>query len=166
MDRIIGAIVAVVLGLLALAGVALMGSTGFSGDKSSKVASDITQTVTNARGQFVQSSNGYTNFTTANIGSMITAGIFPTTMVRNNAVVDQWGNNVTLANSNNATVGSITFGGGGSETAKQCAAVVNALKDYVSLTVGGTTFTPTNQPDAVTAGAACNNSLSITLAFQ
>ncbi|MCW3587383.1 prepilin type IV pili [Burkholderia cenocepacia] len=165
MERIIGAIVAIILGLLAMAGVGLMASDGFGSDKASKVTTDITQTMSNARGQFMQNTN-YTNFTTANIPAMITSGIFPAPMVRGNALVDRWGNAVVLNNTNNGTVGTIQFGGGGSETAKQCASVVTSIKDYVSLTVGGVMFTPQNQPDAVSAGAACGTSLQITVAFQ
>jgi hypothetical protein len=166
MERIFGAVVAVILGLLALAGVTAVASGAFGGDKASRVSSDISQVVTNARGGFVQSANGYTSFTTANEASLITAGVFPNTMVRAGAVVDAWGNAVTLGNSNNATIGTVTFGGGGSETAKSCASVVSTLHDYVTLTVGGTVFTPTNQPDANSAGAACGTSLTITVAFQ
>jgi len=166
MEGILGRIVAVVLGLLALAGVGYMASKGFAADKGSKVSTDITQVITNARTQFSQNSNGYTNFTTANEAAMITAGVFPDSMVRNGAVLDGWGNPVTLGSSNNATIGSITFGGGGSETASQCAAVATSFKDYVTLVVGGTTFTPTNQPDAASAGTACGASLTMTVSFQ
>lgn len=166
MERIFGAVVAVILGLLALAGVTAVASGAFGGDKASRVSSDISQVITNARGSFVQSSNGYTNFTTSNEANLITAGIFPTSMVRAGAVVDAWGNPVTLGSTNNATIGTVTFGGGGSETAKSCASVVTTLHDYVTLTVGGQVFTPTNQPDGVSAGAACGTSLAITVAFQ
>ncbi|MFP3637928.1 prepilin type IV pili [Paraburkholderia sp. SIMBA_054] len=166
MDGILGRIVAVVLGLLALAGVGLLAYKGFSTDKNGAVTSDITQVVQNARAQFSQNNNGYTNFVTGNIAAMNTAGIFPKNMVRGATVIDRWGNAIQLASANSATQGQITFGGGGSEDPEGCAAVVTSLKDYVTLQVGGTTFDQTNQPDAVTAGQACGNSLAMTLTFQ
>jgi hypothetical protein len=126
MGRILGAIIAVVLGLLALAGVGVMGATGFfGGDKASKVTTDISQLITNARSQFAQNSNGYTNFTTANEAPMMTAGVFPNSMVRGGAVIDAWGNAVALSSTNNAT----QFGGGSSETAKQCPTVVTTYAE-------------------------------------
>jgi hypothetical protein len=92
--------------------------------------------------------------------------VFPTDMNRSGTVYDAWGNTVTLSSTDSDTEGVIGFGGGGSETVKQCVTVVTGLKDYVSLEVGGTTFTSTSQPDAVTAEEACTSSLSITLTFQ
>lgn len=166
MERIIGAIVAVVLGLLALAGVGAMATDGFGGDKASKQTTDITQIINNARAQFSQNSSSYANFATANVPDLITAGIFPDYVVRGTNVFDRWGNVMTVSSLNGGTTGQITVGGGGSETAKQCAAVATALKDYVSLQVGGTTFTPPNQPDAQSAGKACGTGLTITVNFQ
>ncbi|MBN3761071.1 prepilin type IV pili [Burkholderia sp. Ac-20365] len=166
MDGILGRIVAVILGLLAMAGVGVLAYKAFSTDKNGGVTTDITQVITNARAQFSQNNNGYTNFTTANVGAMDTAGIFPKSMVRGGVVLDRWGNQVQFASLNSATQGQITFGGGGSENAEACTAVVTSLKDYVSLQVGGSTFDQTNQPDAVTGGQACANSLTLTLTFQ
>lgn len=166
MEGILGRAMAVVLGLIALAAVALAATGAFSSSKASTVVSDITMVVGNARGLFTQNSNGYTNFTTSNESSLASAGVFPTDMVRSSTVYDAWGNTVTLSSADSDTEGVIEFGGGGSETVKQCVVVVTGLKDYVSLEVGGTTFTSTNQPDATTAESACEADLSITLTFQ
>ena len=166
MDRTVGVILAVVLGLLALGAVVLSGHHAFASNTASTVVTDVSQLETNARAQFGQGANLYANFTTANEGAMITSGVFPTDMVRGGAVVDSWGNAVALAPAANNTEGTITFGGGGSETSDECANVVTGLKDYVSLTVGGTTFTQANQPDAVSAGNACGAGLTIAMTFQ
>ncbi|CAN7312850.1 prepilin type IV pili [Caballeronia sp. LjRoot34] len=166
MDGILGRIVAIVLGLLALSGVSYAAYKGFSGSKASQLSGDIAQIITQARVQSAQGSDGYTSFTTGNEGALITAGIFPGDMVRNGTVVDPWGNNVALTSDGNATEGVLTVGGGGSETADQCTNVVTGLKDYVSLAVGGTTFTQATPPDSVSAANACAAGLSITVTFQ
>ena len=166
MERIYGAIAAFVLGLLALAQVTGMGSGAFDWYNNSRLVSNVSSVQTAARGQFMQGSNGYTNFTTANAAALITAGIIPAGWVKGGAIVDNWGNNVTLASASNATIGSITFGGGNTETVQNCGKVVNNLGDYVSVVVGGKTFTQASPPDAVTATAACQVALSITVNFQ
>ena len=166
MDRTVGVMLAVVLGLLALGAVVLSGHHAFASNTASTVVTDISQLETNARAQFGQGSNLYTSFTTANESAMITGGLFPTDMVRGGAVVDAWGNAVTLAPAANNTEGTISFGGGGSETTDECTTAVTAMKDYVSMTVGGTTFTQANQPDSVSAANACAGGLAIALTFQ
>ncbi|WP_321943706.1 type 4 pilus major pilin [Paraburkholderia tropica] len=166
MDRIFGVGLAVVLGLLALAAVALAGSGAFSTNKAGTVVSDITQVVTNSRGLFAQDSNGYEDFTTSNESTLVSAGLFPTDMVRSSTVYDPWGNAVTLSSAESDSEGVIGFGGGGSETVKQCVTVVMSLKDYVSLAVGSTTFSSSNLPGTATAEAACESDLSMTLTFQ
>ena len=165
MERILGAVAAVVLALIAMAGVALAIHHAFTGSTSQNVVSDMTQVVENARQGF-EGPTGYTNFTTANEPAMITSSMFPSDMVQNGNVVDAWGNPVTLAPANNNTEGVVTFGGGGSEDAGECATVVVGLKDYISLSVGGTTFTPSTPPDKVSAGNACSAGLQIAMTFQ
>jgi len=104
---------------------------------------------------------------TTNASAMNTAGIFPSDMMRGAVVYDPWGNTVALSNTAAATEGVITFGGGGSETAAQCTSVVTSLKDYVSLSVAGTTFSQSNEPDAVSAANACaTDSAVLVLTFQ
>jgi len=166
MDGILGRVVATVLGLLALVGIAYASYNGFQNHKASVVATNITQIITNARGGFSQGNNGYTNFTTANVPAMITGGMFPTDMVRGTALVDTWGNAMTLSAANNGSQGVITFGGGNAQTAKQCVSAALSLKDYVTLVVGTTTFTQTTLPDQATAGAACSATATFTLTFQ
>lgn len=166
MDGILGRIVAIVLGLLALAGIAYAGYNGFQNHKASVVATNISQLITNARAGFSQGSNGYTNFTTANIPAMITGGMFPSDMVRGTTLLDPWGNAVTLSAASAGSQGVIRFGGGNAQTAKQCVSTAMGLKDYVSLAVGTTTFTQANLPDQATAGSACSATATFTLTFQ
>ncbi|MGX6566067.1 type 4 pilus major pilin [Cupriavidus necator] len=166
MDGILGRIVAIVLGLLALVGIAYAGYNGFQSHKAGVVATNIAQVITNARAGFSQGNNGYTNFTTANVPAMITGGMFPTDMVRGTTLLDPWGNAMTLSAANSGSQGVIRFGGGGAQTAKQCVSAATGLKDYVSLVIGTTTFTQTNLPDQATAGAACSATATFTLTFQ
>lgn len=166
MDGILGRVVAIVLGLIALSGVGYAAYNGFQTHKGGTVSTNITQIITNARAGFSQGNNGYTNFTTANIPAMITGGMFPTDMVRGNTLVDNWGNAVTLSSASNGSQGVISFGGGNAQTAKQCVSVATGLKDFLTLTVGTTTFSQTNLPDQATAGSACSATASFTLTFQ
>ncbi|HDR9018069.1 type 4 pilus major pilin [Burkholderia vietnamiensis] len=167
MDAILARLAYIALGLLALAGVGVASVSAFSANKASQMVTDISHLITNARSGFAQNGNGYTNFTTANVPDMIDSRIVPSNMVRNGAtVVDVWGNSITFASANNGAQGLLTFGGGGSETKDQCAAVVAGMKDYVSLAVAGTTFTPANPPDKVTASKACTDSAAIVVTIQ
>jgi hypothetical protein len=169
MEGILGRVIAVVLGLLALGGVSYASYSGFSSARASQIVTDIAQAETTARAGYSQGSSGYTNFTTANETALITAGKptdFPTDMLRSGVIKDAWGNAVTAAPADSDTQGVITVGGGGSESADQCATVAVGLKDYVSLTVGTTTFTPTTQPDRSTAMTACSDTATIAVTFQ
>lgn len=167
MESILGRIVAIVLTLIAVAGVGYVGYTAFEKSRASQCLSDISQVITNTRALFQQSANGYASFTTANAGALINAGVFPGSMVRGGQVVDAWGNTVQLSPGNaNNTEATITFGGAGSETVPQCATVVTGLKDFVAMTVGGTTFSQANQPDPVTASTACSGGKTIAVTFQ
>ncbi|MDF3883111.1 type 4 pilus major pilin [Cupriavidus basilensis] len=168
MEGILGRIIATVLGLIALAGVGYAAYNGFSNSKSSDVVTGVTTIVTNARSQFAAGNTGYTNFTTANAASLVTAGIIPTSWVATgNVPTDPWGNALAFASAGANTQGSVTFGGGGSETQAQCINVIQNLKDYISLTAGTKTFTQTALPDPVSAAAACTAAgTKITLVFQ
>jgi len=166
MREMIGTIGAIVIGLilLALIGVTVLGGT--KSGKASNFVSGMAVIQSKAREGFAQSNNGYTNFTTANAGTMINNHDFPTTMVKGGVLVDLWGNGIQLSSANNGSQGVITFGGGGSEDAEQCKSVVTGLKDYVTLNVAGTIFTQSNQPDGATAGAACAiGAAGITITF-
>ena len=77
MDRLLGNIIAIVLTLLALVGLAYAGYNGFQNHKAGVVVNDVAQMITNARAGFSQSNNGYANFTTANVPAMINGGMFP-----------------------------------------------------------------------------------------
>lgn len=169
MEGILGRIVAIVLGLIALAGVGYAAYNGFQNSKGSDVTSGIAQLVTNARAQFSQSANLYTNFTTANLTKIISAGIIPQNMTNGTTTGnDPWGNALAFAPAGtNNSQGVITFGGGGSETVQECVSVAQNLKDYISLKVGTTTFTPQAQPDPTTAAAACTAAATtFVLTFQ
>lgn len=157
---------AVILGLLllALGGAALLG--GFNTGKGSNLVSEITLIQSEARKGFAQSNQGYTNFTTANAATLANGGSFPRSMVKNGVLTDDWGNAMQLSSTNNGTQGVITFGGGGSQDVDQCKTFVTNHKDFVTLVVGGTTFTQANQPDAVTATNACQGSPTIAVTFQ
>lgn len=167
MEGILGRIVATVLGLLALAGIGYAAANGFSNSKVDIIVSGATHIATNARAQFSAGNTGYTNFTTANAASLVSAGIIPTSWVTAGVPTDPWGNAVTFAAGASPTQGVITIGGGGSETIEQCIKVTQNLKDYVSLVVGTKTFTQAALPDPVSAAAACTAATTkIAMTFQ
>lgn len=166
MESVVARGIATLLTLLALAFAGTVVYKLFSSNKVTNITTDISLLINNSRAQFSQGSTGYTNFTNGNVTALNTAGIFPADMVRAGGLNDAWGNPVTLGNAGGATLATITFGGGSSETPDQCTSVVTSLKDYVTLNVGGTTFSQANLPDPVSAGTACTNSPSIVLTFQ
>lgn len=166
MESVVARGIATLVTLLALAFIGTQVAKLFSSNKSSNITTDMVSIVNNARAQFSQGSNGYTNFVNGNVTQLTTAGIFPSDMVRAGGLFDGWGNAVTIGSASGATQGVITVGGGNSETPDQCSSVVTSLRDYVSLNVGGTTFTQTNLPDPVSAGAACSAAPTISLTFQ
>jgi len=167
MDRILAAAVAIVLGLLAMGTVGYAAHQAFSQNTVSNVTQGLSLIVTNARSQFTQSSSAYADFTTGQTANMITAGIFPSKWVSGGVAVDPWGNSVTMAPTGvGNSQAEMTIGGGGSETASQCEGVVQSFEDYVSLNVGGTTFTQTNMPTPTTAAAACAGTPTLQITFQ
>lgn len=169
MEGILGRIVAIVLGLIALAGVGVAAYNGFQNSKASDVTTAVAALITNARAQFSQSSNLYANFTTANVAKLITAGIIPQNLTNGSTTaIDPWGNSLAFAGVGAPanSQGQITFGGGGSETTQECVSVTQNLKDYISLKVGTTTFTPASQPDPTTAATACSATAAFVLTFQ
>ena len=165
MDRVLGVVGAGILVLLALVAVVLSIEKGFSTHKVEQTVQDISQVITNARQGFAQSANGYANYSSANAGSLIQAGDFPSDMVRNGGIVDAWGNAVGFGPTQNNSEVTLNFGGAGL-TQDQCVGVATQLSGYVSLVVGGSTFTPANPPDHVTAAAGCAGGTAFALTFQ
>jgi hypothetical protein len=166
MQNIFAWIAAALLTILGIAAAGTMGYSAYSSHKVTTVSADINLLVGQARGQMSQGANGYQNFSNANFTALNNAGVFPQDMVRAGGLYDSWGNPVTLGNASNNTQGTVQFGGGGSETTSQCSGVATTLKDYVSLVVGGQTFTQNDMPDTVSAGTACAGSPTITVTFQ
>lgn len=166
MENIIARIAVILVGLLALAGVVAGVSGLMQSNTASRVDTDVASILNQARGAFASGPTGYSNFTTANISSLVNAGVFPSDMVVGSAVTDPWGNSLTLASANGGTQGVLTFGGGGSESVATCSKAATGIKDYVTLKVGTTTFTPALPPDAVTAAQACTTGLTFVLTFQ
>ncbi|WP_321935267.1 prepilin type IV pili [Paraburkholderia sp. J8-2] len=167
MENIIARIVATIVTLVALGYGAYQSRSLFNQSKVTTMTSDIQFVINNARGQFAQSANGYTNFTTDNASDLQTAGVLPSDMMKAGTLTDAWGNAVTLDSTAGGSQAQITFGGGNGETADQCSQLVTTLHDYVSLDVGGsTTFSSSNVPDGKTAAQACaGGTAQITLTF-
>lgn len=167
MDRLLAAVVAIVLGLMALAAVGYAAYNGFSSNTASTVVQGVATITSQARGKFMQSNIRYTNFQTAQIPNLIIDDtIFPKSWVVNGNLVDPWGNNVTLTSAANNTQGVVTIGGGGSETPAQCASVVESLQDFVSITVGGRTFNANSSRDPATVNPLCQGTQTIQITFQ
>jgi hypothetical protein len=166
MENIIARVAATLLSLLALVGVSAAAYNGFQSSRAGRVHEGITQIITTARGAFSMGANGYTNMTTANVATLISAELFPADWVNGTTVKDPWGNTIALASASSGSQGRITFGGGGSESVATCAKAAQAFRDYVTLQVGTTTFTPATPPDAFTAATACGTGLTFVLTFQ
>jgi hypothetical protein len=166
MERVIGALVAIALAILALSSVLGNSDQAKADQKGSSLTTNIAFVMTKARSGFAQSNTGYANFSNGNIASLINAGVFPPSMVKNGAVYDMWGNPLTLGSTNNGASGTIAFGGGGSETSEECVTTITGLSGYDSLTVNGSTYTSSSAPDEATAGGACTATAAITVTFH
>jgi hypothetical protein len=166
MERVIGALVAIALAIWAMSSVLGNSDQAKSDQKGSTITTDVAFIMTKARSGMAQNNTGYTNFTNANMTSLINAGTFPSSMVKNGVVYDKWGNPVTLGSANNGTNGTIAFGGGSSETADECVTAVTGMNGYDTILVNATTFTAANKPDLSTAGAACSATAAITVTFH
>lgn len=166
MERIIGALVAIALAILAISSVLGNSDQARSDQKGGNLATNVSFIMTKARAGFSQGNTGYANFSNANVVSLINAGVFPQSMVKNNAIFDAWGNGMVLGSANNNANGVITFGGGNAETTDECVTTVMSLNGYDSLTVNGTVFTSANKPDESAAGGACTATAPISVTFH
>ncbi|WP_297501604.1 type 4 pilus major pilin [Ferrovum sp.] len=163
MERVIGAVIAVILGLIALAGVVYEGGQAMTNSKSNALLSDMAALSTNAHSQFMQSNTGYTNFTTTNTPALITAGILPADMNKSGIATDQWGNAMAFSGTNAQF--TITVGGANMPQ-DACTSVVTGMQNYQSMSVNGNTFTPAAPPDAVSAANACTAGASIAVTYN
>ncbi|WP_186050436.1 type 4 pilus major pilin [Burkholderia gladioli] len=150
------------LGLVAIGGLAIY---AFSGGKVASQASEISLLQGNARQQLGATQSGFANFATAQSADLITAGIIPSGMVRNGALVDKWGGAITLASANNGAQGVIQLAGF-TNNVKDCAKLATTLADYDTLAIGATQYTPDARPDAIAAGKACAASDTVTITFS
>lgn len=166
MDRIISAIAAVALTLLALVAVVYGISTAFANSKAANMNGWVAELVVNARGAFAAGPNGYTNFTTANTAQLVANKLVPKGLIKGGAAVDPWGNNMAFSSANGGSQGVVQFGGGAAMDEGACAKTAMGFSDFVSLKVGTTTFTEASPPDPVTAVAACAQGTTMVLTFQ
>ncbi|MBB6592751.1 prepilin type IV pili [Ralstonia solanacearum] len=167
MERIIGALVAIALAILAVGNTLSNSGQAKSDQKSSGAATDIGYVMTKARAGFAQSNNGYANFKNSNLSGLINGGTFPPTMVRGAGIFDKWGNPITLSSANSGTSGVISFGGGGSQTTDECTSTVTSMSGYDLMTVGGGgNFTRNSMPDTAQAGAVCSATATIVVTFH
>lgn len=149
------------LGIVAIAGAAIY---AFSGSKVASQASDIALLQGNARHLLGSTPNGYVNFDSARTTDLVSAGVVPAGMVRNGAIVNQWGGAVTLASANNGAQGVITLAG--VKNIKDCTKLLTTLADYDTLVMGKGSFTPNTRPDAVGAATACTGNDTLVITFS
>lgn len=74
MERIIGALVAIALAILAVGNTLSNSGQAKSDQKSGGAATDIGYVMTKARAGFAQSNTGFANFSNANLGGLINGG--------------------------------------------------------------------------------------------
>lgn len=163
MESILARVMATVLGLIALGGVIYAMSSANDSSKVSAISSDISQIVSATREQFAQSQTGYANFTTANALALYNNKVIPADLWKGNGAVDQWGNNMTFNYAANNAQFVITFGGA-NMTPDVCSKIATALGGYVTMGLGGQTFT--TAPDSVTANTACTAGTAFTLTYN
>lgn len=165
MEALLARVMATVLGIIALGGAVYYMSYANESSKVNMMTVNIAQLVTEARGQYANSSTGYATLTTANIPYLANNKIIPSRLMLNNNAIDLWGNPITFSpvTSSNNYEFQMSFGGA-NIPASTCAMLATSLGGYVDLNVGGTDFG--NQvPDAIAAFNACNNSTQFTVTF-
>ncbi len=165
MDSIIGRVIAGLLALLALGGVMYLGAQGIQSSRVNTEIADIGTLVANVRGQFMQSSTGYTGVTSANSAALITAQVIPAEMIKNGGIVDEWSDPITLASANNGAQFTVTLGGTSLSQAG-CIALATGFQGYISMAIGGSTYTQQTMPDTVTAAGVCTTGATITLTYN
>ncbi len=150
-------------------GVAIHTMTGNSNSQNAnQMVSDVSSLVSNIKGAYMSSAQGYTNISTPNA---IQGGLIPTDLRVTNgtSVQNQFqSGEVTLEAANNGEAFSITYT---SVPSAICAKAVSALAGsaFLSIAVGGTSVYDSVDTsvvvDASTIAGACSSGKTITIVF-
>ncbi len=93
MDSTLGKVLAAILGLLALAGVAIAGYVGYSHARTNSAVADVATLATKIRGDYVNNPAGYATLSNQ---VAIAAGDVPADMLQGSSIINAWGSAVTI----------------------------------------------------------------------
>jgi hypothetical protein len=157
MSEIMGTLFKYLMGLLGLAVVVgILYATLFKNKSSSEVA-NLTQLSTNISTTYTGQPT-FTGLTTA-----IAANLAPASMVSGATLVNAWGGPITVAADagNPSTFDVVEY----AVPSNGCVDLVNKASNYVSLTLGGTTYSASNPLNPGAATTACNAAATSTISF-
>ena len=148
MSEIMGTLFKYLMGLLGLAVVVGILYATLHKNKASSEVANLTQMSTNISTTYTGQAT-FTGLTTA-----IAANLAPASMVSGATLVNAWGGAVTVSvDASNASEYDVIEN---TVPSDGCVDLVNKASNYVSLTLGGTTYSSTNPLNPGTATTACN----------
>lgn len=148
MNDLIAKIIAVVLTLLALAGVIALFNSASNSSKTTQALTDLTAMTGSVQALYV-SHPSYANITAAVVAN---GKLAPSTMISGSTLVNPWGGTVTVAvNASNSSFFDVTQP---SVPNVACATLATALGNLGALSINGTAATLPVDP--ATATASCN----------
>jgi hypothetical protein len=147
--------------LMALLGVAVIGGILYGAlhkNKAVTEAGNVQQLATNVTSTYASQAQ-FTSLTTAICANLAPPGMSPP---GTGTLTNQWGQAVTCTVDANAAQFDVLESNVPSDG---CADLVTHMKNYVSLTLNGTTYTATTPLDAGTATSDCNAAATQDITF-
>ena len=155
MDSTLGKIIAALLVLLAVFAVVVTGAQALSRHNDNALVSGITTLSTHIQGDYANNTAGYGTLSNATV---IAAGEAPNDLVQNGALVDPWGNPMTVGPlSGNAHGFKIQFG---PVPVRDCASTLPKMNGANGIQVGSNNTPMTPPYDAATLTSACSATAS------
>lgn len=156
MDEIMGTLFKYMVRLLGIGLIVLVLMAIFHKNKSQTEASNLIQLETNIANTY----NGQTLF--SSLTEAIAANLAPTAMVSGATLINQWGGAVTVTPDANPSQFDIVENNVPKDA---CSDLSTKVSNYVSMTLGGSTFTPTTPLDAGQATTLCSAAAAQNITF-
>ena len=162
MDSTLGKVLAAILGLLALAGVAIAGYVGYTHAKTSSAVADVATLATKIRGDYVNNPAGYATLSNQ---VAIAAGDVPADMLQGSSILNAWGSAVTIGPVAGTPKDFAINLGNVPQAA--CVELLTADGDLMGAAVGGKQVAlPMSVADAATACAGATTSSGVPMTVQ
>ncbi|MGF6604522.1 hypothetical protein P3T23_009278 [Paraburkholderia sp. GAS448] len=156
MDEIMGTLFKYMVRLLGIGLIVVVLMTIFHKNKAQAEASNLIQLETSIANTY----NGQTLF--SSLTEAIAANLAPAGMVSGATLINQWGGAVTVTVDANASQFDIVEN---SVPKDGCSDLATKVSNYVSMTLGGSTFTPSSPLDAGQATTLCSAAATTNISF-